>query len=180
MKVATLSVLLLLTVAVPVMAQVPDELLIVPGQRIGRVRLDSSIDDIIQLYGSPSQISENPPASLTDSDLTPVTLYYWKGVALIIATRDRAKVEYLLLDATVPLMRSYKTDRGIARDTPRAVLERAYGQPTARSVTLVLFGRPTEERWVYDTIGLVVFMLVDSVHRLGIFRPGEARTYWRS
>jgi len=180
MKRISLFILILLILAPPAISQVPDDLLIVPGQRIGRVKLDSSIDEVIQLYGNPSSTYETSAGLLLQgNDALLVTLYYWNSVALKVATRDRVKIEYIFLDVTVPLMRGYKTEQGIARGVPRQVVERVYGQPTARTVTLVLQGTPLQERWIYDRIGLWLSILVGDVYTLGVFRPGEAKNNWK-
>ncbi len=42
-----LGIFVVLLSVPPAVSQVADELLIVPGQRIGRVRLEHSIDDVI-------------------------------------------------------------------------------------------------------------------------------------
>src|SRR3990170_1354372 len=104
MKRISLFILILLILAPPAISQVPDDLLIVPGQRIGRVKLENSIDEVIQLYGNPSSVFENERGLLLEGfDALPVTLYYWNNVALKVATRDRVKIEYIFLDATEPL-----------------------------------------------------------------------------
>ena len=180
MKRISLFILILLILAPPAISQVPDDLLIVPGQRIGRVKLENSIDEVIQLYGNPSSVFENQRGLLLEGfDALPVTLHYWNNVALKVATRDRVKIEYIFLDATEPLSSSYKTEQGIAIDTPRQVVERLYGQPTARAVSLVLQNIPVKERWIYDKSGLFLSMIGGKVSTLGVFRPGEAKNNWK-
>lgn len=186
MKWVAVALLLLLVLAPSTSSQAPDDKLVVPGQRIGAATLTMTIDDIIRLHGDPSSVSERL-ATILWEDTLPAILYYWKSVALIAATRDRVKVEYLMLDATVPLMRTYRTDPGVARDTALEVLLRVYGQPTARTTTTTLTGMPAFQRFIYDTIGFFaeanVFgqpsQFTHSVYSMGVFRPGEAKNYWK-
>lgn len=183
--VVTVSLFALL-LAMLAVSQVPDDKLIVPGVRIGAARLDMTIDDIIRVLGDPSQISDRL-ATILWEDTLPAVLYYWQSAALIAASRERVKVEYLMLNVTVPLMRTYRTDQGVARDTALEVLLRVYGQPTARTTTTTLFGVPAFQRFIYDTSGFFaeanVFgppsELRHSVYTMGVFRPGEARNYWK-
>ncbi len=103
MRGITVALLLLVVLAAARVAQVPDDKLIVPGQWIGAARLDMTIDDIIRVLGGPSQVSDR---LAFQDDALPAVLYYWQPAALIAATRDRVKVECLMLDATVPWPRT--------------------------------------------------------------------------
>ena len=182
-KRTSLFILILQILVPPAISQVPDDLLIVPGQRIGRVKLENSIDEIVQFFGAPSSVVGNPSAiELGGSDALPAVLYYWRNVplvTLIVATRDRVKVEYIWLSPE-PVSRSYKTEQGITVGATRGDLERVYGQPTARTVIPVGFPQaPALERWIYDRSGLFLVMDRDFVGEIGVFRPGEARNNWK-
>lgn len=181
MKWVAAALLLLLVLAPSTSSQVTDDKLVVPGQRIGTATLTITIDDIIRLNGDPSSISERL-ATILWEDTLPVILYYWKSAALIAATRDRVKIEYLMLDATVPLMRAYRTDQGLARDTALEVLLRVYGQPTARTTTTTITAVSAFQRLIYDASGFFAEAKVvgqPTVYTMGVFRPGEAKTYWK-
>lgn len=173
-------VLIGIPLVIPAVAQTPDEVLIVPGERMGRVKLSHSIEEIIQLHGQPSTILENPnPLLLEGADAYAQTIYYWKNAGVIVATRDQSKIEYIFLDTTVPLTRGYKTERGIARGTSRDAVGQILGQPQGRNVTLVLQNTPVQERWIYDTIGLFLSLVAGNVQTIGVFRPGQAKSYWK-
>lgn len=182
MKRISLFILILLILAPPAISQVPDDNLIVPGQRIGRMRLDSSIDGFVQLLGNPSLVTGNPSAiELGGSDALPAVLYYWRNAPLVphvVATRDRVKVEYIFLSLE-PASRSYKTEQGITIGATRGDLERVYGQPTARTVIPYILGAPPRERWIYDRMGLFLVVFGEDVVSIGVFRPGEARNNWK-
>lgn len=165
----------------PLAAQVADDRLVVPGQRIGAARLDMTIDDVINLYGTPSSIHRNFTSIW--ANIRPADWYVWKPVALVAATRDRVKIEYLWLDINVDSMRTFKTEQGIGRDTALEVFLRAYGQPTARTTAVAVQGVTAYQWFIYNTGGLFAVVMVlgepRSVFTLGVFRPGEARNHWR-
>lgn len=179
MKLVVTVSLLVLLLAAPAVSQGPDEFLIVPGQSIGRVKLENRIDEIIQLHGNPSEVLTRFSPLLGQDIALPVpTTYIWGNVGLILVTRDRVKIEYIFLTAG-ELTGSYKTVQGIAKDTPRTDVERVYGQPTARTTALEFSSTVKEERWIYDKSGFFVQMFLGKVSNLGVFRPGEAKNNWK-
>jgi len=65
--VAALGVLVLLLLAPPVVSQVPDDKLIVPGVRIGKWTLEMTIDTLRQMNG-PENIGPGSPGTPIRAD----------------------------------------------------------------------------------------------------------------
>jgi len=65
MKAMTVVVLFLLLLAPPAVSQVPDDKLIVPGQRIGKWTLEMTIDTVLQMNG-PRNIPRGIPGTPLD------------------------------------------------------------------------------------------------------------------
>lgn len=178
MKVAAvLGVLILLLLAPPAVSQVPDDKIIVPGQRIGKWTLEMTIDDIVAMNG-PARVSEIPRQTM---GALPVLLYFWGN--FVAATRDRKRIEYLY---TLPPTTAtsgptdFKTDKEIGYQSPREAIISAFGRPTAYQALLELQGAPLplQARLIYDVIGLAVDLTMDRATSLIVFRPGSARSQW--
>lgn len=171
--VVAVVVLALLLLAPPVTSQVPDDKLIVPGQRIGKWTLEMTIDDLLQMngprraIGGGSTIFRLPDRDLISSDFW---VHRWDHLGFRVVTLGRENQRIWNLAALSP---DYKTDRGIGSGATRQAVEAAYGMPTA--VT-----RPDEEslHLIYDQLGLALRVFDQAVNVL-IFRPGTAKERWK-
>ena len=173
MKRAILGPLLILLIAFPALSQVPDDRLIVPGQRIGKWTLDMTITDLIQLNGTPTFVPYIEPFGDFIYDFI---TFEWQQFNLVAYTPDRQKVVVLALGARfVPVPADYKTDKAIGFDATRQAVEKAYGRPTAQTIPI-----RTSTTLIYDQVGLYfLFLNTGGMWRVGIFRPGTAKSIWK-
>ena len=141
MKTVTLlSVVVLLLLAPSAASQIPDDNLIVPGQRIGKWRLEMTIRDLVQMNG-PATLIE----TLAVSDIVPPLprRYVWEPLGFAAITRDSQRAEFLLVDNE-----RFKTEKNVGPGSTRASVQSAYGTPTAETRV-----RPGRTRMIYDAIG---------------------------
>lgn len=167
MKAMVVMTLASLLAALPAVSQVPDDKLIVPGQRIGRWILTMTIADLTQMNGAPSQVVSSELADLSRE----LVIHRWGRLGLLAVTSasDRQRIEVL-----VATSEEFKTERGIAVNSRREAVEAAYGRPTAET-------RPTgtSTRLIYDAIGLVVILVSPGLaESVAVFRPGTGRQLW--
>ena len=169
--VVTVSLLALL-LAVPAASQVPDDLLIVPGVRIGKWTLEMSIDDLVQMNG-PAFIARLESQEFVSA----FQRHVWTTFVpehLEAVSRDGKKVVWLSVGGV-----KFKTDKGIGFQSRRSAVETAYGKPTAE----IDFFRVLR-RMIYDSIGLRLTILLgtslgDPVVEVLVFGPGTAKSIWR-
>jgi len=178
---AALGVLVLLLLAPPAVSQVPDDKLIVPGQRIGKWMLETQMDTLLQMNG-PQNIAPGSPGTpiermrgwFSDSN-SEIWWHEWSNLFFSAATRGRnaQRVEYIFTWSD-----DFKTDKGVAPGMLRPSVETAYGQPAA--VTRTVGGQiPGGLRLIYDEIGLAALISRNGViEMLFVFRPRSARTLW--
>ncbi len=177
MKGIAVTLLLLLVLAASGLAQVPDDKLIVPGQRIGKWTLDMTVDDLDRMNGQGSQ------ARTTEPGFQPgFSLRGWPEFGLLAGYREgQARVEYLSLSILVSTsgISSFKTREGIGISSKWEEVFSAYRWPSWQT-------RLTQgvTRAVYDQMGIAFLRLlnsegVDTVVALYVFRPGTARSIWR-
>jgi hypothetical protein len=141
--------------------------LIVPGQRIGPVRLTMTVEQIVAAVGRPPKRDEFPSDG--------VVLYEWREEGLWVSqTAATGRIRVVSVFGTSD---RYRTDRGVVLLAPRARIEAAYG--TRHQVYDYPADRITLIR--YHDLGLQ-FGIVNqpsnpTLHRrafqIGIFRPGE-------
>ncbi len=116
---AVLGVLILLILVPSAISQVPDDKLIVPGQRIGKWTLEMTIDTLLQMNG-PRNILPGiyPPATPVDpmrqwfpDSNDAIWWHYWANLLFSAATRgrDAQRVEYIFIASD-----DFKTDKNIA------------------------------------------------------------------
>lgn len=172
MKVAWLCVLALLLVVSPVLSQVSDDKLIVPGQRVGAWTLQMTVQEIVGALGRQTRISSG--GQLGTDFQGDLRVYRWERVGLNAYTRDDRSI--LLLEAdNAP---EFVTEKGVKWGMPRADVESAYGRPTR----VTQWGRldPAQVTLQYNEIGLEVFFTqTSSVGGIGVFRPGAASSIWK-
>jgi hypothetical protein len=164
--VVALGVLVLLLGAPPAMSQVPDDRLIVPGQRIGKWTLSMTLGDFKQMHGSPSaprRLSEFYPDIATDELWT----HIWENLGINVITLGRDSPQILTIVARIA---DYRTERGISVGSTGEAVEAAYGRPTA-----VTGGGVS----VYDEIGLAVRLTAGVTTFTIVFWPGNAKAIWK-
>ena len=181
MKGIAVALLLLLVLVASGFAQVPDDKLIVPGQRIGKWTLDMTLSALVEMNGRPN-VTPGTPGTPVDpmrggfnDSRDDIWGHWWANIQFSAATRgrDAQRVEYVFTWSS-----AFKTDKNIAPGATRQVVEGAYGQPTA-VVPQVRGGIPGQQRLVYDDIGLAATIdRSGTVDSLFIFRPKTARTLW--
>lgn len=100
------------------------------------------------------------------------------GSPFCAATLDGQKVEWLGIRDE-----EFKTEKGITAGMHRAQWEAAYGKPPVviQAYPEEVAGQGWIERFVYDEIGLAVYVLKpsDVLGRVLVFRPGAAKSLWR-
>jgi hypothetical protein len=148
-------------------AQVSDDLLIVPGVRIGKWTLEMSIEDLTRMNGLGS--STVPPTSpLYVGAITRVT---WTTNPLTAFTRDQRKIEALCIDEG-----AFRTEKIIQiGSSTRSSVIAAYRNPT-----VVIALSPTTAFLVYDEIGASFRIANERVDSMCVFRTRTAATIWRS
>jgi hypothetical protein len=141
--------------------------LIVPGQRIGPVRLTMTVEQIIAAVGRPPTRDEFPADG--------VVLYEWREHGLWVSQVARTgRVRVISVFGTSD---RYRTERGIVLLTPRSRIEAVYG-PRFRA-----YDYPADRITLlrYHELGLQ-FGIVNqpstpTIHgrafQIGVFRPGD-------
>lgn len=172
--VAVLGVAVLLFVAPSTASQVPDDKLIVPGQRIGKWTLKMTTDDLVRMNGDRNRRSGPPIERGRASDFvsTDFWWHHWDNLGLHAVTDGRDGPRILLLIVT---SKEYKMAKGIAVHSERKDVEREYGKPTVVSVPA-----PDMLSLIYDKIGLGVDLdAIGVLQTIFIFRPGSAKQIFR-
>ncbi len=185
MKRVAVALFLLLVFAASGYSQVPDDKLIVAGQRIGKWTLDMTIDDLLRMNGPRRGRDYRALQPLPNIDMVSpdVWEHHWDQLGIYALTVGRDSQEVIVL-ATEG---EYKDAKGIGPGvSSQQGLEAAYGKPTA--VTVADGGHPPRFAFtvIYDEIGLAAWVWRPIV-RLGagmittslVFRPGAARTIWK-
>ena len=175
--IAALSVLILLLLAPPAVSQVPDDKLIVPGQRIGKWTLEMTIDDLLRMNGPRQPMGEisgsrEAIVRLEGPDVASADFWVhrWDLLRLRVFTIGRESHRVWGLQTSDP---GYKTARGVSVDVPRAAVETAYGRPTALVPRL-----DTGQVLIYDELGLALSVPFNVLFVI-VFRPGTAKERWK-
>lgn len=167
----------------PAASQVPDDKLIVPGQRIGKWTLGMTVGDLLKMNGERQGISYKPLQRLPHTDMVSpdVWEHHWDrldGFYALTVGRDSQRVIVLAIEGT-----KYKTANAIGPiESSQIGIEAAYGKPTAvtvadQSVLTVIFNEiglaawVTRPEWKTFPPGTIYTMLV--------FRPGTAKSIWK-
>lgn len=161
MRFLPLLLVLLLAGTSPVAAQVADDKAVVPGVRIGRWTLMTSIPELLRMNGSPSG-----RPSIVSALVPGATWYSWDSLGIAAGAHDRSYTAYLAIYAG-----DYVAPRGVGIRASRTAVLAAHGEPTYEGDIFV------QERTVtvlaYDKIGLAYFLHNDVVQVLMIFHPGN-------
>jgi len=167
---AALSVLALVLLALPALSQVPDDKLIVPGQRIGKWTLELTVSELTQMNGRRSFVGAAVGTDLVGNFIA----HCWDLQRLFLLcafTADGRRVEWLRFDHT-----GFATEKGAKPGGTRQQVVAAYGTPTADVEWAAGSGR----RIIYDQIGLAAHITSDgAVANFVVFRPGMAKTVWK-
>lgn len=156
-----LPLLLVLLLTAPAASQVADDK-VVPGARIGKWTLDTSIPELLSMNGPPST-----RPSIVSSFMPDATWYSWESLGVAAGTHDRRKTEFLaLLDN-----RDYAVPRGAGIGASKKTALSVHGEPTFEG-DLFVQGRIVTVL-AYSKSGLAFFVDNGSVRVLLIFRPGE-------
>lgn len=177
MRVVAVVILTLLLLSPPAVSQVPDDKLIVPGQRIGKWTLEMTIADLDRMNGQGSLFRTTEPFFQSG-----IVFRGWPDPGLLAAHRqDQTRVECLILSILMStrVMSEFKTTESIGVTSKWEEVFAAYRGPSwqtrlAEGVT----------RMVYDRIGVTFVTLLgsdgaDVVVAVYVFRPGGARSIWR-
>lgn len=159
------SVVVLLLLAPSAASQTPDDNLIVPGQRVGKWRLEMTIRDLVQMNGPATTIEI---LNLLDILPPPPQRYTWGPLNFAAITRDGQRVEFFNIFSP-----AFKTEKGVGPGSNRIAIQSAYGPPTAETRA----GETT--RMIYDAIGFAANMVGDRVTGSNVFRPGTGKSLWR-
>ncbi|MGQ0569830.1 MAG: hypothetical protein ACT4P5_09910 [Armatimonadota bacterium] len=175
MRTTVLAIVMCLAVAVPHAAsQVSDAQLIVPGKRIGRWALVTTIDDLVRRHGPPRRLlymASIPPVADSSVELV---WYEWAEQRIAAATQDGRRVEYIVASEVQGSAPPFKTERGVGFHVTRARLVRAYGEPTAETTP-----QRGDLRLIYDRLGIAFrFYAGGGLREVIVFRPGTAYRYW--
>lgn len=158
----------------PAVSQVPDDRLIVPGQRIGAWTLQMTVQEIVGALGRATPgISRHPGGQLSADLQADLRVYNWVRVGLVAYTRDDRSILLLEIDGAP----EFVTEKGVKWDMARADVESAYGRPT-RVTQWAL--DPKDVTLQYNEIGLEVgFNTSGRARFVGVFRPGAAASIWK-
>ncbi|MGH2454175.1 MAG: hypothetical protein ACRDF5_10515 [bacterium] len=161
MRFLPMVLVLLLAGTSPVAAQGADDRTVVPGVRIGKWTLMTSIPELLRMNGP---ASSRPSVAST---LVPAATWYsWDSLGIAAGTHDRRFTAYLAVydgDYAVP--------RGVGIRASRNAVLTAHGEPTYEGDLVVQGGTIT--LLAYDKIGLAYFLQKDVVQVYLIFHPGN-------
>jgi hypothetical protein len=94
---------------------------IVPGERVGEVKLGMFVDDVVRVLGKPSEIRKAPHTVF--GGVVPLTYEYDDGnLAIEFFTRPPSQVSFIKIYSA-----RYVTDRGIKVGSSASDVVRAYG-----------------------------------------------------
>jgi len=163
MKRIGLLLLLVLLCASQATSQVPDDNLIVPGQRIGKWRVAMTIADLVQMNGRATTISTVNPV---DYVLPLPERHNWNQLGFAAFSRDGQKVDFLLIYSP-----NFKTEKGVGPGSNRIAVLNAYGPPTAET--------NVGTRLIYDAIGFAAGIEGDTMVGSFVFLAGTGKSLWR-
>jgi len=162
MKQIGLFLLLVLLGASQATSQVPDDNLIVPGQRIGKWRVEMTIANLVQMNGRATTIATVNPV---DYVLPLPERHNWNQLGFAAFSRDGQKVDFLLIYSP-----NFKTEKGVGPGSDRSAVLNAYGPPTAGVAG---------SRMIYDAIGFAAGVEGNTMVGGFVFLAGTAKQLWR-
>jgi hypothetical protein len=156
-----------LSSSVPSVVQVQDDLRVVPGERIGPWKLDTTFAAFVTAYGPPRRdVPQEPPLNPDHSQ------HQWAGAFWGVVVTDRTS-KVMRIATFNP---AYKLSNGLHVESAERDVTGLMGNP---SLTVAL---PAKKRLLlYDAVG-VGFSINDDpaeildVYAVSVFRPGTAKT----
>lgn len=153
---------LIALIALPVVAQTPQDKIAVPGIRVGRWDLNMSVQEFLRTNGP-----AGPRPSVATQYVPRMTWYSWDHLGIGAGSHDRRKVEFVAVYA----VRDLTTERGVGMRSSRRAVLAAYGSPELEGDIFVQ-GKIIPVL-IYNKIGLALFLNEDVVDLILIFRPGD-------
>ncbi len=192
MRIVVAVGLVLLLLAQPALSQVPDDKLIVPGQRIGKWSIGATAEDLAAMNGSGSD------AAAFGEDVQPGWREFsWPSLGLRAGHRRGSnRIEYLDLYSSTRVatgfLWSFRTAEGVGHNFYLSAVVGNYGTPTIRTKPGTIEAPPIPylpgsstrtmslSRLIYDEKGIAFTMLeMQLVVGIVVFPPGTAKTIWR-
>lgn len=161
MRLLPVLLVLVLTATSPAISQVADDNLVVPGVRIGKWPLATSVPELLRMNGAPS-----PRPSIVAAFIPDAIWFSWDGFGLAAGSHDRRTIDFLALYDE----RGYAPPGGVGLRASRKAVLAAFGAPTFEE-DLFVQGRIITILG-YDKSGLAFFLYSDVVQVLLIFHPG--------
>ncbi len=185
-------VLFLSLLAQPAVSQVPDDQLIVPGQRIGKWTLNMTINDLLKMNGPRSGIKYKDIEQQFHLDMASKDFWehHWDPLYALTLGRDSQKVMALAIERGYEEKIQYKTAKGIGPGSSQKDLNAAYkGLEPMRRPTAVTMAEPGYQVFtvIFDKIGLAawvwgpgeVYQAPGTIVTMIVFRPGTAKSIWK-
>jgi len=170
-RMVVLSALAFLLLAPPVVSQVSDDKLIVPGVRVGKWTLKMTINELIRMNGQPSLSLPVPTIDL--AKFYRAHCWFLEGAEFCATYLAGPNVAWLRIRGG-----QFRTEKGLTSDSPRVVVERAYGKPTAETQH-----DRAHRKMIYNKIGLAFVVSMGKgpggEEAVLVFRPGQARMFWK-
>lgn len=175
MRVGGLLTILVLLYALPASSQVPDDRVIVPGERVGKWTLDMTTTDVESVVRPPNL---PPGRGSAIVDVRPgndvregVWTVFWAHVFFGMGINDprTGKALYLMI-----VSREYRTTKDVGPGMTVEAVTQGYGLPTA--TTSVGIG---VTRRIFNDAGIAFVMRGDEVIQVFVFRLGTAATIWK-
>jgi hypothetical protein len=166
--------LIALVVATPALsaerpdARQPEDILIVPGQRIGQITVNMPPQQMVRILGQPERIDRYPERNILSYD--------WRQSGYLVSFRlDNQRVRVVAVYGAIP---HFKTDRDIRLLMNIARAERAYGRGDGYvrtecpkdKITLIRYHRLGLQFAAANDPGTPVHGLIFNI---GVFRPGS-------
>lgn len=177
MRVLAVVVLFVSLLAPSAVSQMPDDKLVVPGQRIGKWTLDMTISALEEMNGARNtdgafcqahsiyQPVERSRLATPDFAWT-VFRHTWCNRSLFAFTLGENGQQ---VGALGTFLGAYGTVKGLKVGDPPQAFEAAYGKPTVASSVRMIYD---ESGWAarISSYGTVIVLFV--------FRPGTAKSIW--
>ncbi len=147
--------------------QVLGDGVIVPGQRVGPLRLSMTIDQIVEAIGTVHKREEFKEEKLI--------LYEWRAEGIWVSLDSRTKGTRVI--SAFGANSKYQTDKGVRLLDPLTKAEEAYGKAYKRweypkeKVILIRYAALGLQFGVVNDPGQS--LLIGRIFQIGIFKPGD-------
>ena len=174
----TLVLVALLTLSSPLWGAVPEESptvgthtvgngLIVPGQRVGPLRLDMPLPQILEAVG--------PGYTREEFRVEKIILYEWRAQGIWVSLDQQSRGIRVI--SAFGTNGKYRTDKGVSLMDPFSKAEGIYGKDYKRweykkeKITLIRYAPLGLQFSVVDNPGQP--LLHGRIFQIGVFRPGQ-------